>query len=248
LSPGRRPRRDTLTRKRCAHTPSDQITAPALSLAALILLAGVSRPLLINARDRRRLVASAGDHLHEERWKMRRLVFYLGVVTVSAVVAQQAAAGPTPKYVSKLYGYSIALPGKSSRWSVAYATKHWTGNSIGGIGSPAIDTFTDLATSRSYLLAARPTKSNLQQWTRFVASARASVCGKPRSLGSSTLGGAPASVATWTCTDGYKVFVITALHAHSGYFMLVASPISIPRTADTTAFNTARRSFRFASA
>jgi hypothetical protein len=62
--------------------------------------------------------------------------------------------------------------GKPSRWSVAYAAKRWSGNSIGGIGSPATDTFTDLATSRSYLLAARPTSSNLQQWTGFVLSAR----------------------------------------------------------------------------
>ena len=90
---------------------------------------------------------------------MRRLVFLLGVVAVSAVVAQQAAAGTPPKFVSS-YMYSIVLPGKTSRWSVAYATKRWSGNSIGGIGSPAIDTFTDLATSRSYLLAARPTSSN----------------------------------------------------------------------------------------
>jgi hypothetical protein len=50
---------------------------------------------------------------------------------------------------------------------------------------------------------------------------------------------------TLSCTDGYFVIGITALHAQRGYFMFVASPTSISRASDRRAFDAARRSFRF---
>jgi hypothetical protein len=159
--------------------------------------------------------------------------------------AAVAASQPVTKFVSKRYGYSIVLPGKSSRWHSSFATLGWTSTSIGGIGSPEIDTFTDLKTNRSYLLAARPSKS-LGRWTAFVVSAHPRpTCGKARFLPNSILGGSRARVHTVSCTDGYTVFVITALRGDRGYMLLVASPTSLSRSSDLRAFNSARRSFRF---
>jgi hypothetical protein len=137
------------------------------------------------------------------------------------------------------------LPGSSNRWLSSLATANWSSDSIGGIGSPQIDTFTDQLTNRSFLIAARRSRSDLKQWTKFVASARSPVCGAPHALRHSTLAGARARVLTWSCTDGYKVFVIAALHAGRGYFMLVASPKNLSRASDLRAFDAARHSFRF---
>ena len=169
-------------------------------------------------------------------------------ITVSALLfllVSAANAVPAKTFVSKRYAYSLVLPGNSSRWASHLAIANWSSDSIGGIGAPAIDTFSDLLTGRSYLLGARPTGSSLDQWTKFVVSARSSVCGAPKSVEKSSLGGAAARVVTWSCTDGYRVMTIAALHAKRGYFMLVASPTVLSRTSNLHAFDAARRSFHF---
>jgi len=171
-------------------------------------------------------------------------------LAISALVAvPPAGARPAATFVSKLYGYSIVLPGATSRWSTSFATRRWLDASIPGIGDPQLDSFTELKTGRTYLLAARPTGSSLEKWTKFVVAARPSVCVRPTSPKRATLAGEPAEVVTWSCTDGYRVIVITALHAGKGYFMLQASPIfgsrPLPRTSELPAFKAARQSFRF---
>lgn len=164
---------------------------------------------------------------------------------LSGCSAPTAKAPPTTTFVSKRYGYSIALPGHSARWYNRPALANWTSGSIGGIDSPGFDTFTDLKLSRNYLLAAVPGRWSLSRWTDFAMSARSEICGLPRSLPSSTLDGARARVFTWSCTDGYRIIGATALHAGRGYFMLVISPIADSRSADLDAFQATRRSFRF---
>jgi hypothetical protein len=54
-----------------------------------------------------------------------------------------------------------------------------------------------------------------------------------------------ARVLSLSCTDGYVVIGITALHAERGYFMFVASPASLPRASYRRAFDAARQAFRF---
>ena len=56
-----------------------------------------------------------------------------------------------------------------------------------------------------------------------------------------------ARLLTWSCTDNYNAIGITALHAHLGYFMIVASPTTSSRASNRTAFSRARASFRFLS-
>lgn len=159
--------------------------------------------------------------------------------------AAAAKAPPTTRFVSKRYGYSILLPGSSSRWSPSLALRNSTSGTIGGIDSPEFDNFTDLYSSRHYLVAAVPGSWSLSRWTAFAMRARSEVCGAPQSLPSSTLGGAQARVFTWVCSDGYRIVGATAVHAHRGYFMLVISSIGQSRVSDLAAFQVARRSFRF---
>jgi hypothetical protein len=167
------------------------------------------------------------------------------VAAAALVAVPSAAARPAATFVSKLYRYTIVLPGPTGRWSPTFATQRWLGDSIPGIGDPQLDTFTDGKTGRTYLLAARPTESSLKKWTKFVITARPPICRKPTSPTTATLAAEPAEVVTWSCADGYRVIVITALHAARGYFMLLASPTTLPRSSDRRAFSAARQSFRF---
>lgn len=165
-------------------------------------------------------------------------------IVLASLVAPTASGRSAATFVSKQYGYSIVLPGKSSRWDTRFAITNWSTNAIEH-DSPAFDLFTDLQTGRFYFLAARPSGSSLARWTTFVVSARPSVCRAPKPLPNSTLAGVPARVLTWLCSDGYTVFVIAALHAGRGYVMLAASPTALSRTSDLRAFNAVRGSFRF---
>jgi hypothetical protein len=56
---------------------------------------------------------------------------------------------------------------------------------------------------------------------------------------------APARMLTWVCRDGYRLFVIAALHAGRGYVLLTASPTAAPRASDLRDSNSVRASFRF---
>jgi hypothetical protein len=187
----------------------------------------------------------AGDRGRRRRWTPFVCCLAAFCVAVSALAVPPVAARPAATFVSKLYRYSIDLPGATSRWSPTFATYRWLSDSLPGIRDPRLDTFTDRKTGRTYLLAARPTGSSLEKWTKFVVAVRPSICGKPKSPTRATLAGEPAEVVTWSCTDGYRVIVITALHAGRGYFMLLASPTALSRTSDLPAFNATRQSFRF---
>jgi hypothetical protein len=165
------------------------------------------------------------------------------IVVLAALVLVPATQAGT-KFVSKRYGYTLVLPGGSGRWLSSFATEDWSSGEIEH-GSPEFDTFNDLQTGRIYFLAARPSGSSLRQWTASAVSGRPGICGPVRSLPQSMLGGAQARLLTWPCSDGYRVFAITAIHAHRGYIMLVASLMTLSPASDLHALSAARRSFRF---
>jgi hypothetical protein len=171
-----------------------------------------------------------------------------GLAALLVGASGAAAAAPTTKFVSKRYGYSIVLPGSSSHWSPTFASIGWSSGEIPGAGDPALDTYTDLRRGGYFLIAARqvPAGETLEKWTAVVLSARPPVCTGPRPKRlKSTLDRTPALVVTWSCTDGYWVIAITALHSGRGYFMLLASQTNLSRASDQRAFDAARRSFRF---
>jgi hypothetical protein len=172
----------------------------------------------------------------------------LAVIAFAPMPVAAATAAPEATFGSKLYRYSLVLPGGARQWQAIRAQVAWSAGVIDP-GLPAFDTFTELPTQRAYVIGARrlPAGSTLEKWTSFVISERPPACraapaGRPRR---STLSRAPAHLFTFSCTDGYIVIGITALHAHRGYFMFVASPTSLPRASDRPAFDAARRSFRF---
>jgi hypothetical protein len=176
-----------------------------------------------------------------------RIVVPLAGVTAILLSGCGAAAAkaPTTTFTSRRYGYSIGLPGHSGRWYSRPALASWTTGTIGGIDSPGFDVYTDLRSSRNYLLAAVQGKWSLSRWTDYAMSSRSEICSLPQSLPGSTLDGAQARVFTWTCSDGYRIVGLTALHARRGYFLIVIAPIALSRVSDLDALQAARRSFRF---
>ena len=185
--------------------------------------------------------------------RSRALLFVfscLAALTFGASAASSvSSAGAKTKFVSKLYAYSIVLGGGAKQWQASFAIVAW---SVGVIdpGLPAFDTLTEIQTQRAYVIGARrlPAGSTLTRWTSVVASNRPPHClAAPTSRSrTSTLSGAAARVFTFSCTDGFRVQAITALHAQHGYFMFVASPTGLSVASDQSAFVAARRSFRFA--
>jgi hypothetical protein len=169
-----------------------------------------------------------------------------GLLVAALLLVPAATARAAATFVSKRYGYSIAFPGSASRWSYSLATVNLLGSATAGaIHSSQTDVFTDAETQRLYILASRPNQPNLQKWAKFVISIRDPSCGAPHALPNATLAGARALAFTWSCSIGRLGFMIAALHAGRGYFMLVASPTNLSRASDLRAFDAARRSFRF---
>ena len=177
-----------------------------------------------------------------------RWVAALCVIVSALVLVPAAASASSTKFVSKQYGYSIVLPGNSSRWFSSLARVTWSTGTISP-DTPAFDTYTDLRTDRLYIIGARrlPAGATLQKWTTMFLKNRGPNCTTPPTLSNSNLSRTPARLLTWSCTDGYNAIGITALHAHLGYFMIVASRTTSSRAANRTAFNGARASFRFLS-
>jgi hypothetical protein len=177
------------------------------------------------------------------RWVTALCASFSALVLVPA-----AASAPNTKFVSKQYDYSIVLPGNSSHWLSSFARVTWSTGTISP-DAPAFDTFTDLRTGRLYIIGARRllAGSTLEKWTAIFLRNRGPNCTTHPSLSNSKLSGTPARLLTWSCTDGYNAIGITALHAHLGYFMIVASRTTSSRASDRTAFSGARASFRFLS-
>jgi hypothetical protein len=194
-------------------------------------------------RDRQRHEPGAPvDRAGAWRW-----VAALSVVVSTLVLVPAAASAPSTKFVSQEYGYSIVLPGSSGDWGSHFALVPWSSGSLEP-NTPAFDTFTNLRVFRMYVVAARrpPTGSTLGKWTAFVKSTRtAAGCSVQPSVANSTLAGAAARVFTYACSGDYYGIVITTLHDHRGYFMLVAGRASAPHASDRRAFNAARASFGF---
>ena len=177
-----------------------------------------------------------------------RWVAALCVIVSALVLVPAAASAQSTKFVSKQYGYSIVLPGSSSHWLSTFALVGWSTGTISPDTS-AFDTFTDLRSDRLYIIGARrvPAGSTLEKWTALFLRNRGPNCTTDASLSNSKLSGTPARLLTWSCTDGYNATGITALHAHLGYFMIVASRADSSRASNRTAFNGAQASLRFLS-
>ena len=92
-----------------------------------------------------------------------------------------------------------------------------------------------------------PQGTTLQGWT-YIIERSAPACLEKRSFRRGRLGGKPALIAPGSCTDGYDYIQAAALQGRRGYLLMVSTHTIDDEThADTALFNTALRSFRFAS-
>lgn len=172
------------------------------------------------------------------------------VTTASGTAAASAGttAGRTTTFTSKRFGYSVVVPGGSARWLAVRASEDWSGQ-VTSPNSPSIDTFTDEQSGRLYLIASlpQPAGTTLDEFVREVLRARPGSCHTKTSFSDSTLAGVSARVARFSCTDGYAVTQLAALHGGRGYFLIVASQTTGPRAEHRSAFEAVRRSFRYSS-
>jgi hypothetical protein len=93
-----------------------------------------------------------------------------------------------------------------------------------------------------------PRGSSLKASTNYVLSGGGLSCPRKSPISTSTLGGEPASLFTFTCWDGSRLGIgVDAIHKHGGYFMVLESygrSLSAPLRQE---FDTVRRSFHFGS-
>jgi hypothetical protein len=188
--------------------------------------------------------------------KIALLFALAAVATPSAMSAGQVVgasgeatgAASTTTFVSREYGYSLAVPGARARWIFQPAQVRWTAGSLLP-ADPQFDTLTDFQTGRYFIVGARdlPAHSTLAEWTRYFLSSRALACTRTSPISRSTLAGVAARSYTFTCSDAYGIG-IDAVHGRRGYFMVVSGHSSQGAgrvdSAHRRAFDDARRSFR----
>jgi hypothetical protein len=163
--------------------------------------------------------------------------------------ATQAATTTPPAatpqdFVSKRYDFRVTL---TKDWSEVDAQIDWDGKMLQGADSPAFADFTDPATGRDFVAAAAPVAKGTQlaQWRAAMVRAAPPVCSDSSSARTTTLAGEPALTWTSTCSDGYDVIKLAALHGDRGYMMFLPSKAANDDAVDRSTFELIRRSFRF---
>jgi hypothetical protein len=146
--------------------------------------------------------------------------------------------------MSEHYDFRVTL---TEDWSESDALVDWNGEELQGLSSPSWARFTDASTGRTLVAArARVAKgTELTQWRAALVRAAPAVCSDSSSAEETTLDAAPALVWTATCTDGYDVDKLAALHGRRGYIILLASPTAHDDAEDRQIFESIRTSFRF---
>jgi hypothetical protein len=164
--------------------------------------------------------------------------------TATQAVATTRPAAPPQKFISQQYSFRVTL---TEDWSEDDALVAWNGKKLQGLGSDAFANFTDPPTGRTLVAAAaREAKGmGLAEWRAAMVRAAPPVCADSSSVGQTTLGGEPALAWTATCSDGYDVNKLAALHERRGYMILLASPKANDNAEDRAIFESTRRSFRF---
>jgi hypothetical protein len=164
--------------------------------------------------------------------------------TITRAVTTTRPSAPAQKFASQRYGFRVTL---TADWSEADARVDWNGKKLQGLGSAAFANFPDPATGRTLVAAAaRVAKgTQLAEWRAAMVRAAPSVCSQSSSAEETKLGGEPALAWTATCSDGYDVNKLAALHGKRGYMILLASPTANHHAEDRRIFESIRRSFRF---
>jgi predicted small lipoprotein YifL len=167
----------------------------------------------------------------------------------SATPSTQLSGTQTPtstqaqEFASNRYGFRVTL---TKAWSEADATADWDGKELQGIGSPLFANF--YAVGGRVLVAGAapvPAGTQLAAWRAAMVRAAPSACSDSPSAENMTLGGEPALAWTATCSDGYHVIKLAALHGTRGYMVFLPSQAANVDAANRRTFESIRQSFRF---
>lgn len=162
----------------------------------------------------------------------------------SHVATTTPSAAPAQDFVSKQYSFRLTL---TTDWSESDAKSGWDGKQLQGLDSPVFADFTDEVTDHAFAAAAAPVAEGTQlaTWRAAMVLAAPSVCTESPSAKQTTLGGEPALAWTATCSDGYEVNKLAALHGHQGYMTLFASETGSDKAEAHRIFESIRQSFQF---
>lgn len=156
-----------------------------------------------------------------------------------------ASTAATPRqFTSARYGFRVTL---TSAWTEQDAQVDWDGKKLQGIGSPAFANFTDPVDGRTLVTGAAPVAkgTQLSQWRSSMVRAAPEVCTEAAATEQTTLGGEPALTWTATCSDGYNVTKLAAVHDHRGYMIFLPSASTNDIVLDRAVFESVRKSFSF---
>ena len=144
--------------------------------------------------------------------------------------------------MSDRYGFSITPPiGSATR----HATVDWDASCLCGLCDPTWDSAS--VDGRTLLVAATRVDSamNLGLWRLKMVALAPDVCHESEAATAVTIGGEHALEWTASCSDGYHVIKLAALHSGRGYVVLFASPIADNLAANRTAFDSLMSSFEY---
>jgi hypothetical protein len=144
--------------------------------------------------------------------------------------------------VSDRYGFSITLPTGSVP---VHATKDWDASCLCGLDDPTWDgAWVD---HRTLVVGATAVGSSmdLARWRARMVKLAPDVCQDSAAARKVTIGGGDALEWTASCSDGYEVIKLAALHGGRGYVVLFASPSSDGLADNQTAFDSLMRSFEY---
>jgi hypothetical protein len=145
-------------------------------------------------------------------------------------------------FVSERYGYSITIPtGSSTR----HATVDWDASCLCGLDDPAWDQAS--VDGRTLVVGATAVDSatDLARWRARIFELAPAVCQDSEAATKVTIGGGDALEWTASCSDGFRVIKLAALHGGWRYVVLFASPSSDGLADNRTAFDSLMSSFEF---
>ena len=161
----------------------------------------------------------------------------------SSVPVASSTKPQAETFVSDRYGFSITLPAGSP---TRHATVGWDASCLCGLYDPTWDWA--LVDGRTLVVAATSVDSamNLARWRARIVELAPDVCHESKDATAVTIGGEDALEWTATCSDGYNVIKLAALHGGRGYVVLFASPSRDGLADNQTAFDSLMSSFAYA--
>jgi hypothetical protein len=160
----------------------------------------------------------------------------------SAVPAPSSTKPQAETFVSDRYGFSITLPPGSV---AGHATKDWDASCLCGLNDPTWDWVSVGERTLDVEATAVESSMDLARWRARMVKLAPDVCQDSEAARRVTIGGGDALEWTASCSDGYQVINLAALHGGRGYVVLFASPSSDGLADNQTAFDSLMRSFEY---